>query len=88
MLREMLTMSGMESSFTRAAITVYMDSDWVVKKTTTDCEYVVAYGMVKPSCTESRSAKKLRFRSQTCFRPTSTPRKLSLPTRSPRLSTT
>lgn len=53
MLREMLTMSGMESSFTRAAITVYMDSDWVVKKTTTDCEYVVAYGMVKPSCTES-----------------------------------
>lgn len=53
MLREMHTMSGMESSFTRAAITVYMDSDWVVKKTTTDCEYVVAYGMVKPSCTES-----------------------------------
>lgn len=53
MLREMLTMSGMESSFTRAAITVYMDSDWVVKKTTTDCEYVVTYGMVKPSCTES-----------------------------------
>lgn len=53
MLREMLTMSGMQSSFTRAAITVYMDSDWVVKKTTTDCEYVVTYGMVKPSCTES-----------------------------------
>ena len=53
MLREMFTMSGMESSFTRAAITVYMDSDWVVKKTTTDCEYVVTYGMVKPSCTES-----------------------------------
>ena len=53
MLREMLTMSGMQSSFTRAAITVYMDSDWIVKKTTTDCEYVVTYGMVKPSCTES-----------------------------------
>ena len=53
MLLEMQTMSGMDSTFTRAAIIVYMDDDWVVKKTTTDCEYVVSYGMLTPSCTES-----------------------------------
>lgn len=53
MLLEMKTMSGMDSTFTRAAIIVYMDNDWVVKKTTTDCEYVVSYGMLTPSCTES-----------------------------------
>ena len=53
MLLEMKTMSGMDSTFTRAAIIVYMDDDWVVKKTTTDCEYVVSYGMLTPSCTES-----------------------------------
>ena len=53
MLLEMKTMSGMDSTFTRAAIIVYMDNDWVVKKTTTDCEYVVSYGMLTPTCTES-----------------------------------
>ena len=53
MLLEMKTMSGMDSTFTRAAIIVYMDDDWVVKKTTTDCEYIVSYGMLTPSCTES-----------------------------------